>query len=66
MNRIVTPQELHGRSTSELSALFRKVSQDLTASRPGTADRRNALASLKNIQRAQATRKATPLKPPGF
>jgi len=65
MRKIITPSELHHHSESELSALFRKVSQELTGTEPGSAERRNALASLENIQRARASRRARPMKPPG-
>ena len=66
MQKIITPSELGHRSESELSALFRQVSQELAGTKPGSAERRNALASLENIQRAQATRRTQRPSPPGF
>lgn len=64
MNRIVTPHELRARTKGELSALFRQLSQELASTKPGSYERRNALASLENIQRAQVQRRSVP-KPPG-
>lgn len=66
MRKVITQSELHSRSESELSALFRKVSQELTGTTPGSTERRNTLASLENIQRALATRRSMHPKPPGF
>ncbi|QYZ64699.1 MAG: hypothetical protein OI74_12485 [Gammaproteobacteria bacterium (ex Lamellibrachia satsuma)] len=66
MRKVITPSELHTKNENELSALFRKVSQDLTGTKAGSAERRNALASLENIQRARACRQTLRPKPPGF
>lgn len=67
MSRIITPSELHCLGEEELRSLFHKVSQDLAQTEAGTQERREALASLDNIQRAMAERIATPRpKPPGF
>jgi hypothetical protein len=66
MRNILTPSELHKHSESELSALFRRLSLDLNVTEPGSAERRNALASLENIQREQATRNVRRPRPPGF
>jgi hypothetical protein len=66
MRTIITPTELSHRSNSELSALFRQVSQELTSTAPGSAERRDALTSLENIRRTQASRTAQRPKPPGL
>ena len=70
MCRIITASELQNKTDIELSALFRKVSQQVTKSEPGTPERRNALASLENIQRVINTRYISHYsykpKPPGF
>jgi hypothetical protein len=60
MMKLVTTYELEKRSDSELSALFRAVSQALVRTKRGSPERRNALASLENISRARAVRMATP------
>ncbi len=65
MCRLITAFELQTRSTDELSALFRKVPQQLARSEPGTAERRNAVASLENINRALTARYAKRFMPPG-
>jgi hypothetical protein len=51
--------ELGQRSESELSALFRAVSEGLIRTGRGTPERRNALASLENISRMRAQRMST-------
>ena len=56
--RLISNHELQKRSDSELSALFRTVSQGLIRTRRETPERRNALASLENIGRARAVRMA--------
>ncbi|MES9948457.1 MAG: hypothetical protein ABW118_05825 [Candidatus Thiodiazotropha sp.] len=66
MRKIITPSELNYYSKSELSALFRKVSQDLAGTEPGSTKRRNTLASLENIQRAMNTRRTHQPKQPGL
>ncbi len=60
MSRIITASELQNRSLTELQALYRTVQQELAASAPGSAARRNALASLENISRAIAQRRVYP------
>jgi len=57
--KLFTTYELEKRSDSELSALFRAVSQGLVRTAKGSPERRNALASLENISRARAVRMAT-------
>ena len=54
--KLISNHELQRRSESELSALFRTVSEGLVRTRRGTPERRNALASLENIGRARAER----------
>ena len=57
--KLISNHELLERSESELSALFRTVSEGLVRTRRGTPERRNALASLENIGRARAERMST-------
>jgi hypothetical protein len=54
--KLISNHELQQRSESELSALFRKVSEGLVRTRRGSPERRNALASLENISRLRAKR----------
>ena len=54
--KLISNHELAQRSESELSALFRAVSEGLVRTRRGTPERRNALASLESISRARAAR----------
>jgi hypothetical protein len=54
--KLITRSELARRSNSELAELFRSVSQQLVSTKPGSAARRNALASLETIQRERAAR----------
>lgn len=56
--RLITAIELQRRDERSLSDLFGKVSQRLAATRTGTPERRNALATLENISRARALRLA--------
>lgn len=51
MSRLITGQELKHLKEGELLALFNAVSLELNRSKPDTPKRRNALASLENIQR---------------
>ena len=60
MSRIITASELQNRSLADLQALYRAVQQELSASATGSADRRNALASLENIGRAIAQAQSYP------
>ena len=57
MSRIITAADLQGRTLTELQTQHRMVQQELTASAPGSAVRRNALASLENISRAITQRR---------
>ena len=54
--RVISNIELGKRNESELSALFSAVSRNLVRTERGSAERRNALASLENISRARAER----------
>ena len=54
--KLISNHELHQRSESELSALFRAVSERLVRSERGSPERRNALASLETISLARAAR----------
>lgn len=54
--RLISNHELQRWSESELSALFCKVSKELVRTKRGSPERRNALASLENINRARALR----------
>lgn len=49
MSKIITVYELQNLTHSELYGLQRKTRNELTRSVPGSAERRNALASLENI-----------------
>lgn len=46
---LITRFELASYDRNALSALYRKVFDDLVRSEPESAERRNALASLENI-----------------
>ena len=59
MNHI-TRFELASLGTSELHALYRKVFDDLVRSERGSAERRNALASLESIAAEIAARDLLP------
>ena len=54
--KLISNYELNKYSDSELSALFRTVSTGLVRTQRGSAERRNALASLENITRARLVR----------
>jgi hypothetical protein len=54
--KLISSHELQKRSESELSALFCTVSKGLIRTKKGSPERRNALASLENINRARSLR----------
>ena len=54
--RLISAFELESRSENELSALFQKVSKGLIRTQRNTPARRNALATLENINRARTAR----------
>jgi hypothetical protein len=55
--------ELQHRSERELRAAFRKAHDDLARSAPGSAERRNTLATIENVTRALNARRAQPHRP---
>ncbi len=65
MSTVLTIAALQSRSDLELQTLTRKAQYDLECSAPGSAERRDALATLENIDRVMAQRRLRP-KPPGF
>ena len=58
--KLVTRFELASRSTRELQALIRDLFNELANSAPESAERRNALASLENVQAELACRPCCP------
>lgn len=54
--RLITSQELSERTDEELQALFNVVSKALAITEAKTPERRNALATLENIERTRAGR----------
>ena len=58
--KLLTIFELATRSEKELHAIYRNVFNELAKSKEGSADRRNAIASLENIERALISRLSRP------
>jgi hypothetical protein len=58
--RLITRFELATKNENELHALLRNVFNELTRSEADTHQRRNALASIENIQREIASRAPCP------
>ncbi len=58
--KLLTIFELATRSEKELHVIYREVFNELAKSEEGSADRRNALASLENIERALISRPPRP------
>lgn len=54
--RLVTRFEMAAKNESELYGLLRNAFNELAKSNPHTHQRRNALASIENIQREIGTR----------
>lgn len=54
--RLVTRFEMAAKNESELHGLLRNAFNELARSEPDTHERRNALASLENIQNEIASR----------
>jgi hypothetical protein len=54
--RLVTRFELAAKNESELHGLLRNAFNELAKSNPHTHQRRNALASIENIQREITSR----------
>lgn len=53
---LMTRSELTGKTKLELASLFGAVSKNLVRTERGTAERRNALATLENISRERYAR----------
>ena len=62
MCRIISEAELQNRTSGELSALFRKVTQEVAQTDPDSPERHKALGRLETVRRALARGP----KPPGF
>ncbi|VAX32540.1 hypothetical protein MNBD_NITROSPIRAE01-2173 [hydrothermal vent metagenome] len=58
--RLITRFELAGQTEIELYGLLREVFNELARSEPDTHQRRNALASIENIQREIGLRTPCP------
>ncbi len=54
--KLITRFELAAKSKTELYALLREVFNELVRSEPDSHERRNALASIENIQNELASR----------
>ncbi len=54
--KLITRFELAAKSENELYALLRAVFNELARSEPDSHERRNALASIENIQREIGSR----------
>jgi hypothetical protein len=54
--RVITLNELTGRTDLEIAVLFHVASQALGCTLPGTPARRAVIASLQNISEARAAR----------
>ncbi len=65
MSTVLTVSSLQNRSDCELQTLMRQAQYDLACSRTGSAERRDALATLDNIARVMRQRSLRP-RPPGF
>jgi hypothetical protein len=65
MSTVFTLSALQTRSDRELQSLIRKVRYELECSAPGSVERRTAQATLENITKLLAQRRARP-RPPGF
>lgn len=57
--KLITRFELAAKNESELYALLREAFNELAKSEPGTYQRRNALASIENIQNEISSRNTT-------
>ena len=58
--KLLTIFELASRSDNELHAIYRELFNELARSNEGSANRRNALASLENIRRVLQSRPYQP------
>lgn len=64
--KLMTAAELAGKSQSQLSALYRMISDELAGTEPCSTERANMIASLENIARAIAACRISKPKGPGF
>ncbi|GAB1256229.1 hypothetical protein NBRC116494_07310 [Aurantivibrio plasticivorans] len=58
--KLITRFELAAKNTNELYGLHRKAFNELARSKPDSHQRRNALASIENIQNELASRAPCP------
>lgn len=58
--KLLTIFELAVKGESELSAIFKQTFNELAKSKQGSPERRNALASLENVQRTFISRPPQP------
>ena len=58
--KLITRFELAAKSETELYALLREAFNELVRSESGSHERRNALASIENIQSEIGSRTPTP------
>jgi hypothetical protein len=65
MSTVLTIASLQNRSDLELQNLLRKARYDLDCTVTGSAEQRDALASLENISAVMRQRAMRP-RPPGF
>lgn len=65
MSTVLTIAALQSRSDCELQNLLRKARYDLECTATGSAERRDALATLENITAVMRQRSMRP-RPPGF
>ena len=55
--KLITASELASKSLSQLSVLYRMISEELAETEPNSIERANMIASLENIARAIAARR---------
>jgi hypothetical protein len=55
--RLITASDLASKTLSQLSALYRMISEELAQTEPHSTERANMIASLKNISLAIASRR---------
>ena len=63
MSKVITVFELQRLPQSELAAMQRNMQDALTRSAAGSTERRNALASLENINRVLNARRPLNFRP---
>ena len=52
--KLITNFDIAAKSENDLRGLFGKLSKELVTTRQGSAERRNTLASMENVQRKMA------------